>query len=91
MIVPHRDQIALPICVDGHFALEGVHRAIGTDRITRLTQWVSRRRACTVRIRHASSSDRNARFALTQVISEPGHLALERVDAFAEVAMARDT
>lgn len=61
---------------------------------TRLTQQVSsrRRRAPrTERIRRALSSDRYTRLTLTQVIFEASHLALKRVDAFAEVAVARDT
>jgi hypothetical protein len=49
----------------------------------------SRRRSCIVPIPHSLRNDKGTRFALTKAISKPSHLVLERVDAFADAAVAR--
>ena len=49
----------------------------------------SQRRSCIVPIPHTLRNDGGTRFALARPISKPSHLVLERVDAFADAAVAR--
>jgi len=43
-----------------------------------------------LRLTELAFAAHRTRFALTEAISEPSHLALQRVNAFADVAVARD-